>query len=127
MKPSILLIGCCLLLAACGEDEVQTEPPTIVGAELQCIDDMDEDFQIVEKVLIEITDADRDLVPSSIMGTVNGLMMDEFTDPDADEKYEWVVSTALDPPVICEGEFTIIVEAADAEGNITRETLTVTP
>ena len=88
---------------------------------------MDEDFQIVEKVLIEIVDADRDLVSTSIMGTVNGLMMDEFTDPDADQKYEWVVSTALDPPVICEGEFTIVVEAADAEGNLTRETLTITP
>ena len=123
----ILVAVLALFWVGCGEDEVKTEPPTIVGASLECEDDIDEDYQVVSKVLIEITDADRDLVATTIKGTVNGLMMEEFTDPDADERYEWIPSGAFDPPMVCRGEFTIIVEASDLEGQTSRETLVISP
>lgn len=126
-KRLIWLALSAFLWTACGEDEVKTYPPVIVGAELVCGDDIDEDFQVVEKVLVEITDSDRDLVPTSIHGSINGLVMDAFVDPDADEKYEWIPSDGFDPPMICRGEFTVIIEASDIEGQITRETLVITP
>ena len=113
-------------LAACKKEEPPpTFPPEVPSASVTCGDASGEDAKVVEEVGITITDADRDLVPSSIHVTVNGVPIDTPTDDDADDVYTWTPPTSWNPPMVCRGIFQFIVSVRDAEGHEVQATLEV--
>lgn len=120
----ISLVG--LSLIGCKEEEPPpTFPPEIPGATVDCADMPEQDFPVVQEVGVEITDPDGDLLSDSLVVTVNGLLLEEVVDDDADDVYTWSPPTTWDPPMICTGTFQIIVEAQDAEGHQIKQTIEV--
>ena len=126
MKTWIPILAMALLALGCDEEEPPPQtPPQIEGAEITCADEDGEDYPIVQEVAITITDPERDLLQSSIEGFINGLAMEGLEDPDADQAYTWSPPSAWNPPMVCRGDFTILVRAADASGKRAEETLIV--
>jgi hypothetical protein len=126
LKRTILLACSTALLlgGGCGDDE-PSSPPAITAAEITCTDRDGFDNQVVDEVLVSITDPERDLVAVSIGGALNSIPMDDFADPDGDGRFAWSPPGDFDPPIICEGNFVVFVEAADADGNIAEATFDV--
>ncbi len=127
MRNRTIQIVCSAALFAtigCGDEE-PSSPPTITAAEINCADRAGFDNQVVDEVLVTITDPERDLVAVSIGGALNSIPMDGFEDPDGDTKFAWSPPGDFDPPIICEGNFVVFVEAADADGNVAQATFDV--
>ena len=117
-----------MALSACEDDEKPQSPPEIGDAKITCKDPRRVgEYPEFGEIAIAITDAERDLVPSTIKGTINGIVMTGFVDPDADERYSWSPAVETEPPMICKGEFTLIVEASDLGGRTSTKTITVSP
>lgn len=126
MKKLIPILALAFVAIGCEEEEPPPEtPPQIEGATITCADQDGQDYQVVQEVAVTITDPERDLVESSIEGFVNGLEMEGLEDPDADQAYTWSPPSAWNPPMICRGDFTILVRASDATGKSAEETLIV--
>lgn len=122
-KLSALIAVAALITLGCEEEEEPPpEPPVIGEVTIECDDVEGQDYALVTEVGVTITDPERDLVESSIEGYINGLEMEGLTDPDADETYTWTPPAAWDPPMICRGEFTVVVRAEDATNLVTEET-----
>lgn len=123
---ALVVVG--LVFSGCEEDPKPENAPEIGAATITCKDPRRVgEYPEFGEIAIAITDVERDLVPSSIKGTINGIPMDGFADPDADEKFTWSPPAETEPPMICRGEFTLVVEAADLGGRISTKTLTVSP
>lgn len=116
------------VFAGCEEEPKPENPPEIGAASITCKEPRrGGEYPEFGEIAIAISDVERDLVPASIKGTINGIPMDGFADPDADEKFTWSPPAETEPPMICRGEFTLVVEAADLGGRISTKTLTVSP
>lgn len=113
-------------LVGCGDEPQPTSPPQISAPALTCYDVEGQDYPLVDEVQVTITDPDGDLLSSSVWGTVNGLVM-ELSDDDADQVYTWRPPREWDPPMVCRGEYTIIVSARDLEGQESEQTFEVSP
>jgi hypothetical protein len=127
MLERTLIVACSiasLTAFGCGDDE-PSSPPSITAAEITCADRDGFENQVVDEVLVTISDPERDLLAVSIGGTLNSVPMDEFDDPDGDGRFGWSPPGDFDPPIICEGNFVVFVEAADADGNIAQATFDV--
>lgn len=101
------------LLAACGDDAPEPEPPAVSELAISCEDSAQAGQQVVTSVGARVSDPDRDLV--SVTGTVNGTPM-SLSDDDGDDVYTW----APPEPMTCSGDFDVRITATDAEGNETR-------
>lgn len=113
-------------LGACKKEEPPPpKPPEIRGATVDCADADGQDYQVVSEVGIEIVDPDRDLVAGSLFATINGVVMAEIADADADDVFTWTPPASWDPPMVCRGEFRIIAEVRDATGIEVEQTLLV--
>ncbi len=100
------------------------KPPQIVEAEIACGEDSSADYPLVEEVSVRITDEDGDLLQPSLRATINGLLIG-LRDDDGDELYTFSPGSEWNPPMICKGEFTLLVWASDLAGNQAKETLVV--
>lgn len=121
----VLLAG--LASAACEEEKPQS-PPTIGEITVECGQPRRAgEYPEIASFTVAISDPERDLVASSIKGVVNGIPMTGFADPDADEKFSWTPPAETEPPMVCRGEFTIVVEAADLGGRSATKTANVSP
>lgn len=126
-KVSILIIILAVCMG-CEDEEKPKNPPEIGDARITCKEPRRQgEYPEVDEVTVLITDVERDLVPSTIKGTINGLAMKDFIDPDADERYSWSPAVESEPPMVCHGEFTMLIEAADLGGRMTTKTLTFSP
>lgn len=128
MKKSIwFVLATSLAFVAC-EDEKPQSPPIIGEITVECGEPRRPgEYPEIAAFNVAISDPERDLVPSSIKGVVNGIPMTGFEDPDADEKFSWKPPVETEPPMACRGEFTLVVEAADLGGRLATKTATVSP
>ena len=120
----ICLLGCGIL--ACEEEEKPQSAPVISGPLVECGPGESGEFDRVVEVSVEVTDVDGDLLSGSVTGFINGLQMDNLADPNADNQFTWTPPVEFSPPLVCNGEFTLVIAAEDAGGRVTRETLRVT-
>ena len=61
----------------------------------------------------------------SFPGSVNGLVI-TLEDGDAiDDTFEWTPPSSWDPPMVCRGDFRVVIEARDATGLAINETRVV--
>lgn len=127
LKRTLIIATSVALLGStgCGGEEEPSSPPVISAAEITCTDRAGFDLEVVDEVLVTVTDPERDLVAVSIAGTLNSIPMDGFEDPDGDTRYAWSPPGDYDPPIICSGSFVVFVEAADSDGNIASATFEV--
>ena len=107
-----------------GDPVVPPKPPVIDSAQVICEDDDGSDYPLVAEVSVRIADEDRDLVASSLRASLNGLLIG-LRDDDGDEVYSFSPGGDWNPPLICKGEFTLLVWATDLAGNQVKETLVV--
>ena len=122
MRRVLIISLAVLTFVSCKKEEDPTYPPTIENATVACGDASGDNYPAVSEVGVSISDPDRDLVNDSIIITVNGVRIEEFGDDDADDIYTWTPPASWDPPMVCAGStFQIIVEAADAEGQVTKQ------
>ena len=82
------------------------------------------DVPVIRELAASVEDPDRDLV--SISGSIDGILIDELTDDDADRVYNWTPPTSLDP-MRCDGTVTVRLQATDQAGNVTNEVVQLTP
>jgi len=113
-----------VFLACEDEPPPPPKPPQILSAEIACEEDSGSDYPLVGEVSVRISDEDRDLLQSSLRATLNGLLIG-LRDDDGDEVYTFTPGSEWNPPMICKGEFTLLVWATDLAGNQAKETLVV--
>lgn len=114
----ILMLG---FVSACSEDEKPAFAPVIEDAKVVCKTDSNLDYELVDKIIININDIDRDLVVDKTYATVNGVKI-AFTDGEKiDDIFEWTPPASWDPPMMCRGDFRISVRAYDASGLSTQK------
>ncbi len=127
MRSTFLTIPLLFLIFSCEDDKVPAPiPPSIDKAIVTCKDDSNQDYKLVEKITVEILDADRDLVVDSFIASVNGMPMTLTDGAAVDDIFEWTPPTILDPPMICKGDFRISVQASDATKLVTKKRFVVT-
>lgn len=115
------------LSLSCEEEEVPPPiPPVVKDAKVSCKEDSKFDFPLVDKITINISDPDRDLVVESFIASVNGVSMNLEDGADVDDVFEWKPPTSWDPPMICKGDFRISVQAMDAEKLVTKKRFVIT-
>ncbi len=114
------------LAFACGDDEVPQSPPFVSAPEVTCEAGATGEYPRVALVSVEVSDVDQDLLSSSVTGYINGLKMEGLEDPDGDNRFAWAPPVEFTPPLVCNGEFTLVISALDAGNRKTTETLVVT-
>lgn len=124
LRPIFVLLASFAL--ACGDDEVPQSAPLITAPEVECEPGATGEFPQVALVSVEVSDVDRDLLSSSVTGYINGLKMEGLEDPDGDNRFAWTPPVEFTPPLVCNGEFTLVITASDAGNRTTTETLVVT-
>lgn len=122
----LFILATQLLFTACKKEEPPPPVPPVIGdGVVTCADASGQDYQVVESVGVTVTDGDGDLLSSQLVATVNGLKMEGMADDDADDVFTWAPPTSWDPPLVCRGKFTIVIEARDASGLSAKATLEV--
>ena len=109
------------LMAGCGEAEPPT-PPEFTNPKVTCEESGNPriEEEVLTEVSVKITDPDRDLVvpEGGFEATLDALQI-KLTDEDADQRFSWKPSSENNR-LVCNGDFELIVTAADAEGNEAR-------
>lgn len=125
----LLALGCMAAMATACEDDAKPQSAPVIGdVTVTCGEPRRTgEYPEIAEFTVSISDPERDLVASSIKGTVNGIEMSGFADPDADEKFSWAPAPETEPPMACRGEFTVRIEAADLGGRVAEKVVTVSP
>lgn len=114
------------VMSGCGQ-EPETTPPSISNVTINCgmaPTDSFVDVPVIREISASVEDPDRDLI--RVEGSVDGILIEAFTDDDADRTYNWTPPTSLDP-MRCDGQVTVRLKAIDQAGNVTDEVAKLTP
>ncbi len=107
-----------IALCACGGDEEPApQPPQITELAIRCAPlsgNSAVDRDVVVELSALVSDPDRDLV--RVEGNLNGVPLDELSDDDGDQRFNWTPPASLDP-IACSGQMNLRVWATDLAGN----------